>query len=82
MEHVYPFKSELFSPHDAEEELGLSYRYIALLCKKGKFIAQQVGDRWIITRPALDKYKKKLKNGHGNPDFGVKWKERPKKDDF
>lgn len=78
MEPLDPLLPKLFAPKDIVEELEMTPQHISRLCRSGEITAQKIGQTWIITPLAVALYKKKPKNGRGNPDFGKRWKGRGK----
>lgn len=79
MEHTEPLDPllpELYIPSEITGEFDMTQENITRLCRIGDIVAQKKGRTWIITRAAIELYKKKPKNGRGNKTFGVNWKGR------
>lgn len=53
------------------EELGYHVRHVRLLCKQGKIKATKVGKPWIVTREAVEEYKRQPRPSPGPKPVGV-----------
>ena len=58
----------LFTTDEAADYLGLDRSLIARYCRQGRLEGRKAGRDWVITKSALDAFKK-IPREPGNPDF-------------
>lgn len=59
---------DLFTSDEAAEYLGLDRSLIARYCRQGRLAGRKAGRDWVITKSALDAFKK-IPREPGNPEF-------------
>lgn len=58
----------LYSSAEAADKIGITESLVCRYCRLGRIKARRIGRSWIITKEALDDFKKRPREV-GNPSF-------------